>query len=376
MHPVEIPAELLQRRFDWRRIQRDIARTFFRLPGGKGGSELPALRRQFAGAFRIRRSHAQQEFREAGQAITCALGKIGAAVKRRTVRSQEHRQRPAAAALCQQVMRILVDLVEVGAFFPVHLDIDEMPVHHRRHFFILETFMRHHVAPVAGGIADGEQDRLALLLRQRKRLCIPRMPVHRVAGVLQQVRAGFLRQRVGHEIALFSLVRSAQQRLEFLQYILHQLRLRLLRGMQIIGLELFCRNALEQERQQPDLIFFRQLRIHLLELRNVSLAVIRRQPHADQQHLGAASADILDDFAQISFEVNYPEAAQPVVRTQCHDHHCRTVLLQCPGDALPPAQCRLAADAGVDDAIFRMAARQLLLQQAHPTFFYCDAVSG
>jgi hypothetical protein len=57
----------------------------------------------------------------------------------------------------------LVDLVEVGSFFAIDLDIDEALVHRLRHGGIFERLVRHHVAPVTGGIADRQQDGLVSL---------------------------------------------------------------------------------------------------------------------------------------------------------------------------------------------------------------------
>ncbi len=47
----------------------------------------------------------------------------------------------------------------------------------------------HDVAPVAGGVADGEEDRLVFLARLGERLLAPGIPVDRVVGVLEEVRA-------------------------------------------------------------------------------------------------------------------------------------------------------------------------------------------
>ena len=47
----------------------------------------------------------------------------------------------------------------------------------------------HHVAPVAGGIADRKEDRLRLGARALSSLVAPGVPVHRVVRVLQEVRA-------------------------------------------------------------------------------------------------------------------------------------------------------------------------------------------
>ena len=61
---------------------------------------------------------------------------------------------------------------------------------------VLEALVRHDVAPVAGGIADREQDRLvaALGLGQRRRS--PRPPVDRVVLVLEQIGLVSLREAV------------------------------------------------------------------------------------------------------------------------------------------------------------------------------------
>ena len=104
---------------------------------------------------------------------------------------------PPAAPRHQRVRR-LVDLVDVGPLLAIDLDVDEVLVHRRGDVRILERFVRHHVAPVARGVADREQDRLALRARARERLLAPRIPVDRVVRVLQQVGARFAREAVRH----------------------------------------------------------------------------------------------------------------------------------------------------------------------------------
>ena len=58
-----------------------------------------------------------------------------------------------------------------------------------RRRLVLERLALHHVAPVAGGVADREQDRLVLRAGARERLLAPRVPVDRIVRVLEQVRA-------------------------------------------------------------------------------------------------------------------------------------------------------------------------------------------
>ena len=68
---------------------------------------------------------------------------------------------------------------------------------------VLEGFPFHDVAPVAGGIADAEEDRLVLLAGAGEGLLAPREPIHRIVLVLQEVGRFFARQAVfmwsGHE---------------------------------------------------------------------------------------------------------------------------------------------------------------------------------
>ena len=61
---------------------------------------------------------------------------------------------------------------------------------------VLEALVRHHVAPVAGGVADREQDRLVGALGLGERLRPPRPPVDGVVLVLQQVGAGLAGEAV------------------------------------------------------------------------------------------------------------------------------------------------------------------------------------
>jgi len=52
--------------------------------------------------------------------------------------------------------------------------------------------MGHDVAPVAGGIADGEQDRLVFPPGLSQGFFPPRIPVHGIMGMLQEIRAGLV----------------------------------------------------------------------------------------------------------------------------------------------------------------------------------------
>jgi hypothetical protein len=90
-----------------------------------------------------------------------------------------------------------VNLVEVGALLAVNFDVDELLVHQARDLLVLERLALHHVAPVAGRVADAQKNRLVLAFRFFQSLVAPRVPVHGVVRVLQEIRAGLLRETVG-----------------------------------------------------------------------------------------------------------------------------------------------------------------------------------
>ena len=101
-----------------------------------------------------------QHLRKSGPSPALIGREIGPAPKRLAIRGQEHRQWP-ATLLTHQRQRVLIDLVEVGPLLAVDFDIDEQPVHRRRDLRIFEALPRHDMAPMAGRVADRQQDRLA-----------------------------------------------------------------------------------------------------------------------------------------------------------------------------------------------------------------------
>ena len=51
-------------------------------------------------------------------------------------------------------MGALVNLVQIGSFFSVYLDVNEQAVHDFGGGLILEGFMRHDMTPVAGRVTN------------------------------------------------------------------------------------------------------------------------------------------------------------------------------------------------------------------------------
>ena len=140
-------------------------------------------------APRDRCGRPRQHLPEGGPAEARLGREVGAAPERARLAVEEHGERP-AALLAQRVQSAHVDGVDVGALLAVDLDVDEQLVHVRGGGRVLEALVRHDMAPVAGGVADREQDRLARALGLGQRLGAPCPPVDRVVLVLQEIGAG------------------------------------------------------------------------------------------------------------------------------------------------------------------------------------------
>ena len=128
-----------------------------------------------------------KQVQKAGTAVFAFRRKISTPIKRLEFRREKTIQRPAATA-GGGLHEGHVNLVHVRAFFAVHLDAHEMFVEIRGHGFVLEGFSLHDVAPMAGRVADAQKNRPVFLPRPGERLFAPRVPVHRVVLVLEQVR--------------------------------------------------------------------------------------------------------------------------------------------------------------------------------------------
>ena len=155
-----------------------------------------AARRTPSGSSCHVRLTAASTSRKAGRPWRRSCGEVGPAVERLAGRGQEEAHRPATLA-GEGLHGIHVQRVEVGPFLAVHLDGHETGVQLRGRGRVTERLVRHHVAPVAGRVADRQEDRPIQARRPLQRLRAPGEPVDRVVGVLQEVRAGLRGQAVG-----------------------------------------------------------------------------------------------------------------------------------------------------------------------------------
>lgn len=75
-------------------------------------------------------------------------------------------------------------LLQVGTFLTVHLYAHGGFVQQGRDLRIAEGLLFHNVAPVTGGIADGQKDRFVLRFSFQEDFRGPWVPIHGVPGVL------------------------------------------------------------------------------------------------------------------------------------------------------------------------------------------------
>ena len=89
---------------------------------------------------------------------------VGAAVERLPIRGEQAGHRPAALT-GHRLGGLHVHRVDVRPLLAVDLDVDEVRRSCSAAVPVLERLVRHHMTPVAGGIADREQDRHVALAR-------------------------------------------------------------------------------------------------------------------------------------------------------------------------------------------------------------------
>ena len=110
-----------------------------------------------------------QQLREGRQPVARLRREVGAGVEGPALVVEEDGHRPAAVP-GQADGGLHVDRVDVGPLLAVDLDADEALVHQCRDRLVLERLVRHDVAPVAGRVADRQED------RARRAAAPPRTP--------------------------------------------------------------------------------------------------------------------------------------------------------------------------------------------------------
>ncbi len=150
---------------------------------------------------------ARQELPKTYVAVLVIRRKIGSTKEWLQGGRQKNIHGPAAApGGCFDEAHVLV--VNVGSLFAVHLNGDEPAIDQLGNCGIGIGLALHHVAPMAGVIADREKDRFVLSFGLGERLFSPGIPVDRVVRMQEEVRTLLTDQPVGVWILTFSLRRS------------------------------------------------------------------------------------------------------------------------------------------------------------------------
>ncbi len=137
----------------------------------------------------IKRRHIVEHAGERRLAELLFLGQIAAHEKGLSLGVEKYVQRP-AALMAQNIGGGLIELIQVRALHPVGDHRDEIVIDQLGGFGVRKAFPVHHMAPMAGGIADGEENRLAGLFGLRQHGIAPIAPLHRIVLVYQEIGAG------------------------------------------------------------------------------------------------------------------------------------------------------------------------------------------
>ena len=178
------------------RVRRLVARARLLRAFERGQDPVDGAR-DLVGTVAIRARHRLEQARESRQAVAVDRREVRSAVEGLPVRREKDRHRPAATP-GEHLDGFHVHIVDVGPLLAIDLHVDEELVHEPRGVLVLERLPFHHVTPVAGGVADGQENRPVLGARPRERLLAPRIPVDRVVRVLEEVGA-----RLGGETVRF-----------------------------------------------------------------------------------------------------------------------------------------------------------------------------
>ena len=121
---------------------------------------------------------------------------IGAAEKRFAFGSEHHIQRPARASRRRFDIGD-VQAVNVGPFFAVHFNRNEILFQNGGDAGIGIRFPLHDVAPMTCEIPDGKKDRLVLFAGLFEGFVAPRVPIHRIVSMQEEVGTLGVNEPVG-----------------------------------------------------------------------------------------------------------------------------------------------------------------------------------
>jgi hypothetical protein len=136
-----------------------------------------------------RLGHGREHLGERGQIAARGRREVRAGVEGAAGGSGEDRHRPPALT-GHRLQRIHVIGVDVGQFLAIDLHGDEPVVEQRGERLVLEGLVGHHVAPMAGGVTDRDQEGHVPAGRLGEGVLRPHPPVDGIVGVRAEVGAG------------------------------------------------------------------------------------------------------------------------------------------------------------------------------------------
>ena len=183
-------------------IRQRIGRRLRRSYSQQSGFHLFHILADIVSMIPIGLDDTAQDLGKSRQVVAGRRREIRPPVKRFLVRRQKHRQGPPAAPSQKHLRGLLVDIVQVRALFSIDLHVNEVLVHEPSNFEIFEKFMCHDMAPVAGRVADRQQNRLVLCFRPRQGFLAPGIPLHWILRMLPEIGAGFCDKPVRKTVRL------------------------------------------------------------------------------------------------------------------------------------------------------------------------------
>ncbi|MCY1177451.1 hypothetical protein D9M73_177610 [compost metagenome] len=135
-------------------------------------------------------------------------------------------------------------------------------------------------------------------------------------------------------------------------------------------------HAFEEKRHQRHLLLRRKIFIYLGERLGVTLAVIGRQTHAQQQHLGTGCAGVINHRGKILLQLCWKLPAQAIIATQFQHHQLRLMLCEQRWQPRLTACAGVATDRSIDHFGVKSLGFQALLQQGNPALAGIQAESG
>jgi hypothetical protein len=91
-----------------------------------------------------------------------------------------------------------VKLIDLGSFFAVDLDANEVPVHEVSNPGFIKTLPGHDMAPVARGVTYGNKYGDVATACLGKSLRTPRPPINGLVGMLAKIMTALASKTIGH----------------------------------------------------------------------------------------------------------------------------------------------------------------------------------